>query len=178
MNGRGIGFVIGLMIGAVLVVILFRFANTNNKIKTEYDEMQEKIRGKAYRYSFYTAAVVQLLLAFASMCGIQLPVADYALHCLGLFTGFTVLGAYCVWNNVYWGLNNDHKKYGIIIIFGFLFNLAIVILAVMHGDLMEADGKIGLVFLNIMVVIMIAVMGIAHLARSLADRRSDSGEEN
>ena len=40
MNAKGIGFITGLIVGLILVVILFKYANTDKKIKTEYDERQ------------------------------------------------------------------------------------------------------------------------------------------
>ena len=54
MNAKGMGFIAGLIVGLVLVVIIFRIANTDKKIKSEYDERQLRIRGKAYKYAFYT----------------------------------------------------------------------------------------------------------------------------
>ena len=75
MNAQGFGFIVGLIVGLILVVILFKYANTDKKVKTEYDERQEKVRGKAYMYAFYTALIVEALLSMASICGIEtLPV--------------------------------------------------------------------------------------------------------
>ena len=61
MNGKGAGFVIGLIVGIILVMVLIKMANKDRRIKTEYDERQEKIRGKAYKYAFYTMIYYQVI---------------------------------------------------------------------------------------------------------------------
>ena len=50
------GMVFGLMIGLVIAVILLKFANKDHRFKTQYDERQESIKGRGYKYSFYTLA--------------------------------------------------------------------------------------------------------------------------
>ena len=42
MNAKGMGFVAGLIVGLVLVVILFRIANKDKKIKSEYDTEKKR----------------------------------------------------------------------------------------------------------------------------------------
>ena len=56
---KSAGFVIGIVIGLIACVVLFKISNTNHKSKTEYDERQQVIRGKAYRYAFYVLAVYE-----------------------------------------------------------------------------------------------------------------------
>nr|MCR4806342.1 hypothetical protein [Lachnospiraceae bacterium] len=77
MNGRGWGFVAGLMVGLVLVVIFYKIANTDKKIKTEYDERQQRIRGKAYKYGFYTMILYHVLMMGLYLCDITIPVDPY-----------------------------------------------------------------------------------------------------
>ena len=49
------GLAFGVMVGLIICVILFKIANSDKKVMTQYDERQEAVRGKAYRYAFYTA---------------------------------------------------------------------------------------------------------------------------
>ncbi|MBR6237807.1 MAG: hypothetical protein IKQ83_02035 [Lachnospiraceae bacterium] len=176
MNAKGLGFVIGLIIGLILVVILFRFANTDKKLKTEYDERQEKVRGKAYKYAFYTALAVQALLCTASICQIEIPIEDYILHFMGILFGCLVLGAYCIWNGVYWGLNNDHKRYGVVFAVCIVLNLIAVVGPVMAGMLFEKDGKIGMPALNFLIIFMMAVFGIEFLIKGAIDKKTDADD--
>ncbi len=53
-----------------------------------------------------------------------------------------------------------------------LLNLIPIIGAVKSGTLME-NGKFTLPFLNIMVMIMLAVIGVVFIAKSIADSRRE-----
>ena len=98
MNGKGIGFIAGLMIGLVLVAIFSKIANTDKKVKSEYDERQQRIRGKAYKYSFYTMIMYHAFMIALAFMDISIPVEPYVSEFLGIFLGCTVLGVYCIWN--------------------------------------------------------------------------------
>ncbi len=178
MNAQGFGFVTGIIVGLILVVILFKFANTNNKIKTEYDERQEKVRGKGYMYAFYTALIVQAILVLSSVCKIEIPVEDYILHFAGILAGCLTLGIYCTWHNVYWGLNNDHRRYGLVFVVAIIINILAIAGPAMNGMLFEENGKIGLPALNIMVIFMLSVIGIAYLLKKAVDAKKDTEEED
>ena len=177
MNAKGIGFITGLIVGLILVVILFKYANTDKKIKTEYDERQEKVRGKAYMYAFYTALIVEALLSAASLCGIEIPVKDYVLHFMGILAGCLTLGSYCVWHDVYWGMNNDRRRYGLIFVIAIFFNILAIVGPAMSGFLFEEDGKIGMPILNMAVIVMLSVFGIEYLIKNAIDKKTDKEEE-
>ena len=102
MSGASIGFVIGLMIAAVLIVVLFKYANRDGKIKSEYDERQKVVRGKAYKYAFYTVLIYQIIVTILTECGIGLHMESYAQSFIGILFGCLTLGCYCIWNDVYW----------------------------------------------------------------------------
>ena len=173
MNAKGMGFIAGLIVGLVLVVILFRIINTDRKIKSEYDERQLRIRGKAYKYAFYTMLLYHLLMIGLYIGDITIPVDPYVTEFIGIFLGCTVLGAYCVWNDVYWGLNNNKKRYFIVFGVCLLLNLFPVIMPAISGEF-ERNGIGGAPMLNILVIIMMAIllieMGIKHF---IDNRKAD-----
>ena len=173
MNGKGIGFIAGLMIGLVLVAIFSKIANTDKKVKSEYDERQLRIRGKAYKYAFYTMLLYHLLMIGLYIGDITIPVDPYVTEFIGIFLGCTVLGAYCVWNDVYWGLNNNKKRYFIVFGVCLLLNLFPVIMPAISGEF-ERNGIGGAPMLNILVMIMMAIllieMGIKHF---IDNRKAD-----
>ncbi len=169
-------FVIGLMVAAVLIVILFKYANKDGKVKTEYDERQKTLRGNAYKYAFYTEALAQILIMLLFMAKIELPIENYALLFIGIILGCIVLCGYCIWNDVYWGLNNDRKRYHIILIVVVVLNALSVIMSVVSGDIFQ-NGKIGMPMLNIIVLIMIAVVYLELLIKKIADKKAVKEEE-
>ncbi len=46
------GMAMGLMVGLVIAVILLKVANKDHKLKTQYDERQELVKGKAINIAF------------------------------------------------------------------------------------------------------------------------------
>ncbi len=170
-----LGFVFGLMISAILVVLIFKITNKDGKVRTEYDERQKAVRGNAYRYAFYAGALAEAAVMCVLMSGIELPVEPYALVFFGLMISCTVLAGYCVWHDVYWGLNNDHRRYNIIIAAAVVLNIFPVAMAAKGGSLME-NGKLGMASLNITVLIMMVVILILSLIRRLLDSREEREE--
>ncbi len=172
---RSIGFVIGILVGLIIVVCLFKFANRDGKVKTEYDERQKEIRGRAYKYAFYTEMICQAVIMCLLMSGLELPVENYALLFIGVMIGCTVLAAYCIWNDVYWGLNNDHKRYQIIFAIAIVLNFLPVFFGAKSGTLFE-NGKIGFPVLNITVLVMMVIIFVEMIIKKALDRKADKEE--
>ena len=165
-----------IMITAVLCVCIFKFANKDGKIKTEYDERQKIVRGRAYMYAFYSELIVQALIMLIFMTGVELPIEDYALLFIGIILGCMVLCAYCIWNDVYWGLNNDHRRYHIIFIAGIAINAIDIVIAAISGTLIQ-NGKIGICILNIIVLIMLVAIYIEMFIKNILNSRTAAEEE-
>lgn len=176
MNAKGMGFIAGLIVGLVLVVIIFRIANTDKKIKSEYDERQLRIRGKAYKYAFYTMLLYHLLMMGLYLGDITIPVDPYVTEFIGIFLGCTVLGAYCVWNDVYWGLNNDHKRYYIAFGVCLLINLIPIAVPLLRGEFVKI-GFGGAPTINLLVIIMMAILLIELGIKHLIDKKKGDEED-
>ena len=113
MNGnifKSAGVAAGIVVGLIVAIALFAIANNNRKIKTEYDERQQKVRGDAYRYAFYTVIICEVILFILAFGEISLPVPAYVLHFAGMIAGVLVLSGYCIWKDAYWGLNNNRRR--------------------------------------------------------------------
>ena len=172
MNATSVGFAIGLMIAAVLLVAIFKYANSDGKVRTEYDERQKAVRGKAYRYAFYTEVFAQTIVMWLFMAGIELPIEDYALVFIGIILGCMVLATYCIWNDVYWGLNNNHRRYQLIFAAAVVLNILPVIMNALNGTLIE-NGKIGMPVFNIIVLVMMVIVYAELLIKKLVGDRNE-----
>ncbi|MCR4591400.1 MAG: hypothetical protein K5668_11355 [Lachnospiraceae bacterium] len=166
---RSIGVACGILVGIVLCVVIFRFANTDKKIRSSYDERQEAIRNVAYKYAFYTVLLYEVLMLILDIGEIVLPVPSYAMHFFGVILGCIVLGVYCIWKDVFWGMNNSRKRYFLVFILCLIFNLMPVIMASVSGSLI-VDGVIGFPVVNIMVLVMFAIMLITMLLKSIVNK--------
>ncbi|MBR5765329.1 MAG: hypothetical protein IKX95_00970 [Lachnospiraceae bacterium] len=172
MNPVALGFVTGLMIAVILLVFIFKYVNKDHKLKTEYDERQKAVRGKAYKYAFYTELAAQAVVMWLLMAEIELPIENYALLFTAMMVGCTVLAVYCVWNDVYWGLNSNRKRYNGILIAAVILNALPVVANAMAGTLTE-NGKIGMPLLNIVVLVMMAIIFVEFLIKKGWDEKAD-----
>ena len=166
------GIVIGLMVGLVIAVILLKFANKDHKFKTQYDERQESIKGRGYKYSFYTLAILEAALAILEIGGITFAIERYLVHFIVLLLGFTVLCVHSIWTGTYWGLNNNPKRYTAIIVVAIALNLIPVIASIVNGTLAK-EGFNSLPLLNLIVLIWMAVIGICALLKKGVDAKGN-----
>jgi hypothetical protein len=166
------GMVIGLMVGLVIAAILLKFANKDHRFKTQYDERQESIKGRGYKYSFYTLACLEAALAILEIGNISFGIERYLVHFSVLLISFAVLCIHSIWNGTYWGLNNNRKRYTAIIIVAIFLNLIPVIAAIARGSLAK-DGFNSLPLLNVLVLVWMAVIGICALAKKAFDAKEN-----
>lgn len=170
-EGLAAGVVVGIVFGLILCVVLFRFANKDKKIKTEYDERQKEIRGRGYTIGFYTMVGLLAVESLWSMSGNSFPLPDYIMYFLTVITGVTVVCVHSIWKEVYWGINNDPKRYVIIMIAAFILNLIPVVGALASGGLTHPDPADNLPLLNVIVLIMLFIVGVELIIKTLVDRK-------
>ncbi|MBR5338401.1 MAG: hypothetical protein IK152_10500 [Lachnospiraceae bacterium] len=175
---RSSSFAIGICIGLIFCVIIFRFANRNKKLKSEYDERQLQIRGRSYMFAFYAVVIYEALMTCLSIGGIlkSLPVEEYVFHACSIYVGAIVLCVHSVWNGAYWGLNNNIRRYVGIFIALFILNL-FPIVGVLANGVKTVDGYIDFPFINLACTIMLVVLAITLLIRRRMDSKAEGQEE-
>ena len=170
------GLGIGIMIGLVIALIFFKYGNTDHKVMTEYDERQKTIRGKGYMLAFYTLLIYDVVTGVLRSGGFRFPVKDILVSYTGIILSCTVLGAYCIWKGAYWGMNNNKKRYAVLLAVCIVLNAIPVVRLFM--DKGSAEGIFESVpMVNLLVLLMLGVCGIAYLARKIADKNADASEE-
>ncbi len=173
-NGRLMGMAFGLVIGLLLVGVIMIIINKNRRLRTEYDEMQKKVRGEGYCIAFYTVMIIEGILCFLTTA-IEIPMEPIVLHFMVIFVGVLVQAGYCIWHDAYVGLNTRLGRYILIMTLVSLFNLFIAFETWLHGH-MIVDGVIQSPFINFLCGIMFAILGIVALVKKLTD--NDSSEVN
>ena len=170
-----VGMAMGLMVGLVICVVLFKIANKDHKVKTQYDERQELIKGKGYTYGFYTMMFMEVVVMLLEMSGIELPIENYLVHTIAILVGALVLCAHSIWNGVYWGLNNNRKRYAIILVIAVILNIIPVAAATAH-DSLAGHGINSIPVLNIIVLVWMAIIGVIALAKKCVDAKNTEEE--
>ena len=113
-----------------------------------------------------------MILMAAGVAGITFPFPEYVVNFLGIMLGCTVLGVYCIWKDVFWGLNNNRKRYYVIYLLILLLNLFPIIIAGRSGGMILNQAQL----LNIMVIIMLTVLFVTMVLKSFV-LRDHSGED-
>ncbi|WP_051545606.1 hypothetical protein [Butyrivibrio sp. MC2021] len=163
---------VGLLVGLLVAMIIIKFANKDKKIKTQYDERQQNILNKGYKYGFYTMITCEAILICLGIGQVSLPFADYLLHFIAILAGCLVLCVYSIWNDAYWGMNNNKKSYLIIFAVLFVINLIPIVAGFLNGSI-KAEGVGSLPITNIIVVIWMALIGCTLLVKKIADSREE-----
>ena len=171
-TGRAFGLLSGILIGLVFVVVLLRYMNTNHKMKTEYDEMQQIIRNRGYKYGFYAVLITEALLCVITTA-VTIPAEPIVIHFLPIFVGVVVQASYCMWNGAYAGLNTNMKRYYVVAVIVLLINFLAFFAAWRSGSLI-ADNTLQSPFINLLCALMIVILGIVGLLRKAADRREEA----
>ena len=159
---------IGIIVGIIICVFIFKFANKDRKVRTEYDERQKLIKGRGYMYGFYTTMIYEAIIMVLLIGDIDLPIKQYVWHALGIYLGVVVVCVHAIWNRAYWGLNNDHKKYMGVFVACFILNLFPVI-GTLRSGINIVDGYLDLPFVNLICLVFFLILSVAAIAREVLD---------
>lgn len=170
------GFAVGILVAIIICVVLFKLLNTDKKIKTQYDERQQEIRGRAYKYSFYTVIFEEAIIMILRTRGIaEFVWGSYLVQLFVMLSGLLVLCVYSILKGAYWGINNNPRRYMVVIVIATICNILPIIGSIAGGDVAK-DGIGALPWVNIMVVIWMALIGVSGLVKKVMDKKS--GEED
>ena len=176
MNGKNIGMAMGLIIGIIISLFVIKAFNKDGKMKTKYDEMQELVRGRAYKYAFWTFVFYEALLIIADCCNLDLRCSNYMLQFIGIIIAVMVHAIYSIWNDAYIGLNTNPKRFAIICVLIALLNLAIGIGSITRVGLLE-NGMIRDSLSNLLCGICFLVLAVVLFIKRSHDSAEEESEE-
>ncbi|MCR5417452.1 MAG: hypothetical protein K6E84_00880 [Lachnospiraceae bacterium] len=168
MNTTMIAMATGVVVGLVISAFLLRYMNKNGVMKTEYDEMQQKARGKAYKYAFYAMMIFEAILGILASGEVVLPFNNWTLHFMPIFVGLVVQISYCIWNDAYIGLNTNTGRFAAISVVIALVNILVAGLEASKGNLI-VDGIFQASFTNLIIGILFGVIGCELLLKKIVD---------
>lgn len=170
-GAEAIGILTGVVVGVICSLFILRSINKNHKLRTEYDEMQKRVRGEAYMYGFFALVFYEALLGLAEIIT-KLPVDPLVLHFMGILIGVTVQAGYSIWHDAYVGLNTQTNRFLITMVVIGGINLFVAIMAWMDGRMVK-DGILQTPFINFMVFVVFLILGIIGLVKKTTAREED-----
>ncbi len=170
--GKAVGVLTGIIIGLIICLIAFRYMNRDKKLVTKYDERQLAARGRAYMYGFWAGMIATAIVMILDCAGIALANRFTTLFFI-IFVGIIVQVGYSIWNDAYYGINTNKKRFMIVCVLAAIANIIGVVGAVRGGTLIE-DNMLSDSGTNLLCVILFAVIG----AELFIKDRIDAGRAN
>ena len=168
--GKLIGAAVGFVVGIILVLVLSKYANKNKKIKTEYDERQTILRGVGFKYGFYAMFIYAALNTILGIADFALPLEPAVYNFSYVFVGAIVDIGYCIFHDCYWGLNNNRKKWCIIMAFAGLVNAVVAVMAVREGEFLY-NGNVSTPGINLLCAALLLLLAVFVLVKSFMDKK-------
>lgn len=169
------GFIVGLLLVAVVGFVFARFAHTDGKRKPKFDERQELIRGRGYKCAFFTILwylVIYEVVKFAFDIKIM---DDMAEMFAAVILGCGVYAGYTIWHDAYFALNEKRRSYIWLFVAVVVINLSVGIGHILDGSFI-VDGQITFGgSANLLCGLMILVVLVMLLVKEIASRREDEG---
>ena len=165
--GRSVGVASGIIVGLIICIFLIKYMNRDNKLKTEYDERQEAVRGKGYTFGFWGCMAGAALVMILDCGGFEIAnrfVMDFFI----IFVGLIVQVTYCIWNDGYYGINTNRKRFYIISIIAALCNLLSVIGNIKGGSFI-VYGVLQDSGVNFLIVVLFIVIGVELIIKERID---------
>ena len=167
---------VGVFVGIIISVIFVKAYNTDNKFKTDYDERQEAIRGRGYKYAAYTAWALLGLLCCFKIAKIDLHMDDAMIAFSILVISLLVQTVHAVMNDAYFGSNNNRRKYLIFFVVIGAINIAAAVSRYVAGE-MIVDGTLTWRGINGLCGLMFVVLGIALGIKNFISKKEDDEED-
>lgn len=171
-----LGLCVGLVAGMILVAIFALVTKRGNSAKSEYDERQQEIRGRASQYSFGTLIILDAVIALLHILEIEIPVSVEMEFFCSIIIALSVQITYCLFHDAYFSLNEKKTSLAISYVLIYLLNAAVSVKEI-REKLLIVDGKLAYTSLNLVVVGFLTYVGIIIWIKSYMDKRRRSDEE-
>ena len=148
----------GALVGVGIVALLFKL----KVMDLTFDERQERARGQAYKYGFWTLVVCLLLYGFSDMVlGRWCDVITGVMLCLS--GALVVFASVCIVKDAYLSLKEKPRKIMTLLAVVSVLNLAIGAMNLKNGRVVEngvltygaVNGICGVITLTILVVYVV-----------------------
>ncbi len=170
--GVKVAFVIGLAIGLLVVAICLAISKNSDETKNQFDERQELVRGKGFKYGFFTVMISNTVLLFFDILEVPLFSNMEVAMTASIVVGVAVFASYCIWNDGYFALNENRKS--LLIMFGLigLMNIVIGIRNLIAGVVIE-NGALTFPSTNLFCALLFLVIFVVLLLKHIKDGKEE-----
>ena len=162
------GVLVGALVGVGIVALLFKL----KVMDLTFDERQERARGQAYKYGFWTLMTCLLLYGFSDMVlGRWCDVITGVMLCAA--AALIVFGSVCIVKDAYLSLKEKPRTIMTLLIVVALLNLAIGAMNWKNGRVFR-DGILTYSAANGICGAMVLVILVVYIANYLLAKREEA----
>lgn len=175
MDSYSVGFLVGVCLVFFCLLWLGIYLR---KHRTRYDERQELVRGRGYKYAYFTLLIYELLY-WCIIWGGNSAIDSFLEPKIGFFLGLCisvlVYAVYCILNDGYYGINEHWKT----TMFGFgILGFINLFAALTNRQELIVDGKAGDYMMNLICGVMILVVVFTSFLKFLKDKKKFEQEDD
>lgn len=164
------GILSGLVIGMVLVIVILRLTKKDYSLRCKYDERQQLVRGRGFKYGFFTLMLYDIFYGFGNVI-LEKQVVDHMTAVFfGVFLGIAVYASYCIWHEGYFSLNENPKRVMLVFAILAVSNFIIFAVQILHGTVMK-DGIITYHCVNLLCGVLFIIIFMVVFAKWFCNRR-------
>ncbi len=172
MNVELIGCVSSIIVIEIILLVIRR----KSRGTCSYDERQELIRGRGFRYGFFTMAFLMIggVILNQGMRGLPIELSLLMIGCV--MAGCLVVIVYDIWKDAYWGVGQKARPYFILLLVVMVTQCAALAEHIRVGDIvvngrLAWDGGIFAVTVCFFAVVLIS-LGV----KMILDQKENRGE--
>ena len=155
------GLAFGIVTALIIFAVIWKFSKKS--MKGTFDERQELVRGRGYKYASFTmlSLLVLDLLIESSGAFETLPVTRTLAIFIMILAGVMVYALYCIKNDSYFGVGTDSRTYRAVMWIVIVCNAVSGLTGLKEGAMVDGKLSFGpcasLLFCLAFVIIMISI---------------------
>lgn len=162
----------GIIAGLLICYVVLKKINKNGKVRTDYDERQKVVRGKAYTWGFYGIVIANAILMLLSSVDGVIKMLGFSAFFIPIFVGIVVQISYSIFKDGYVGQNTNMTKYIIFMTLVSIINIGFGIYEIVDNTMM-VDGVLQNGFLNLLCGALFIIMAIELIIKKVIDKRGE-----
>ncbi|MCI5700205.1 MAG: hypothetical protein MR308_07505 [Lachnospiraceae bacterium] len=167
-----LGIICGVLIGVILVVILVRWMKTDGSRKCRYDERQELVRGRGFKYAFFTLMIYNGIYLILNLLFDKMPADPASGIFIGICISVSVYAIYGIWHDGYLALNENPVRVIVAFICIGLFNVVVTIHSFMEGDII-VDGQLTFHSTNLFCAVLLLLIAATILVKRIKTQKEE-----
>ena len=159
-------FLLGFAVGILLVAAAFLLVRkmTKSEETCKYDERQELLRGKGYKYGFFCLMIYDFLAGALYIDGYPKWCDELVLNIFGISIALLVFVSYCIWKDAYLALSEKPRQVCAFLLIAIIVNGAVGIGNFVSGEA-TTGGSLNFRAVNFILAVVLLIVMIELLVK-------------